>query len=262
MDFGMPTLIETENITECAALCNSLKLQFIELNMNLPQYQPEKIDIRLLKNTADKYGIYYTVHLDEKLNICDFNGKIAKAYTDTVLESIDLAERLSIPILNMHFCEGVYFTLPDEKVYLYKKYPDEYREKLTVFRDACTAAIGGRDIKICIENTRSFQLDFVSEGIGILLESPVFMLTFDTGHNAGSGFGQYPLIERRIDRLCHMHLHDYRGDKGDHLPLGDGGLNIDEYLKLAKERSCRVVLEVKTIEGLKRSADWLKSRKL
>jgi len=37
MQYGMPTLIETNSIEECAALCKELHLDFIELNMNLPQ---------------------------------------------------------------------------------------------------------------------------------------------------------------------------------------------------------------------------------
>lgn len=65
---------------------------------------------------------------------------------------------------------------------------DEYRKKLTAFREACTLAIGDSNIKICVENTRSFELGFVADGIELLLESPVFALTFDTGHNAGGGF--------------------------------------------------------------------------
>lgn len=258
MDFGLPTLIENSTAEDSAALCHSLGLQFVELNMNLPQYQTECIDLQLLKNIADRYGIYYTIHLDENLNICDFNKKVVRAYTETVLETIEIAKRLSAPVLNMHFHEGVYFTLPDRKAYLLKQYKNEYIEMLVRFRDACEAAIGDSDIKICVENTRSLMLDFVGEGIEILLQSPVFGITFDTGHNAGSGFRQYPLIERNIGRLSHMHLHDYSKDKGDHLPLGEGELNIDEYLSLAEEHNCRVLLETKTVEGVRKSAVWIK----
>lgn len=262
IDFGLPTLIENSTAEDSAVLCQSLGLQFVELNMNLPQYQTECIDLQFLKNIADRYGIYYTIHLDENLNICDFNIRVAEAYTETVLETIEIAKQLSAPVLNMHFHEGVYFTLPDRKAYLLKQYIDEYTNMLTRFRDVCEAAIGGSDIKICVENTRSFMLDFVGEGIEILLQSPVFGITFDTGHNAGSGFRQYPLIERNIGRLCHMHLHDYSKDKGDHLPLGEGELDIDEYLRLAKEHNCRVVLETKTVEGVKKSAGWIKNNLL
>lgn len=258
MDFGIPTLIENITVEDSAKLCHSLGLHFVELNMNLPMYQTECINLPHLENVADRYGIYYTIHLDENLKVCDFNKKVVKAYTETVLETIKIAKRLSVPILNMHFHEGVYFTLPDRKAYLLKQYSDEYTEMLIRFRDACEEEIGDSDIKICVENTRSFMLDFVGEGIGLLLQSPVFGLTFDTGHNAGSGFSQYPLIERNIGRLCHIHLHDYSSEKGDHLPLGEGELDIDRYLSLAREHSCRVLLETKTVNGVKKSAEWVK----
>lgn len=258
MDLGIPTLIENTTPEDSAALCRSLGLQFVELNMNLPQYQTERIDLQYLKDIADRNGIYYTIHLDENFKICDFNKRVVDAYTKTALETVEIAKRLSVPVLNMHFHEGVYFTLPDRKAYLLRQYKNEFTEMLVRFRDTCEAAIGAYDIKICVENTRSFMLDFVEEGIGILLQSPVFGLTFDTGHNAGSGFGQFPLIERNIGRLSHIHLHDYSRDKGDHLPLGEGELDIEGYLKLAEEHKCRVLLETKTAEGVKKSAQRIK----
>jgi len=82
--FGMPTLIETSSIESCVKLCKELGLDFIELNMNLPQYQIESIDIQQLKSICEKENIYFTIHLDENLNVCDFNDEIAKAYTKTV----------------------------------------------------------------------------------------------------------------------------------------------------------------------------------
>ena len=52
MRFGMPTLIETDTIEECAALCRELGLDFIEMNMNLPQYQVQPMDAEHLKKVA------------------------------------------------------------------------------------------------------------------------------------------------------------------------------------------------------------------
>lgn len=258
MDFGIPTLIENASIEDCAELCRELNLQFIELSMDLPEYQSERIDADRFTEIAERCGVYYTMHLHGRLNPCDVNSRIAKAYTDTALQAIETAKRIAAPVVNMHFNEGEHFTLPDRKVYLFEKCFDEYKRKLTEFRDLCTAAVGTSDIKICVENTRSFQLDFVAEGIAILLESPVFALTFDTGHNAGNGFRQFPLIEKHINRLCHMHLHDYSNTRGDHLPLGEGDLDILEYLDIADKHNCRVLLETKTADGLRISADWLK----
>ena len=88
--------------------------------MNLPQYQ--RWDVPLLQSVADRYQVYFTVHLDEKLDLCDFNPLVAQAYLDTLLETISFARRLHVPVLNMHLSEGVYFTLPGKKAYLYEMY--------------------------------------------------------------------------------------------------------------------------------------------
>ena len=84
MRFGMPILIEMKSTESYAALCRELGLAFVELNMNLPEYQAENLDVVRFREIADKYGIYYTIHLDENLCPCDFNNKVAAAYTKTV----------------------------------------------------------------------------------------------------------------------------------------------------------------------------------
>ncbi|MDY5559147.1 MAG: sugar phosphate isomerase/epimerase, partial [Candidatus Heritagella sp.] len=119
MEWGMPTLIETDTLEECAALCRELGLNFIELNMNLPQYQAGAVDAARCRAIAEKTGLFYTIHLDENLNVSDFNPHVAQAYRRTVEETVALAKALGAPLLNMHLSRGVYFTLPDRRVYLF-----------------------------------------------------------------------------------------------------------------------------------------------
>jgi len=88
---GIPTLIETKSIEDCISLCKEFGFQFIELNMNMPQYQIENINVETFSEVAKKNGIYYTIHLDENLNVCDFNKRVAAAYLETVLATIELA---------------------------------------------------------------------------------------------------------------------------------------------------------------------------
>jgi len=256
LHYGMPTLIETSTLEEWAKLCAELGLDFIELNMNLPQYQLDKIDVDCFKSIADKYGIYYTIHLDENLNVCDFNSYVAEAYIKTVADTIEIAKQLDIKVLNMHMAKGVYFTLPDRKVLLFSEYKEQYLKSITDFRNMCKTAIGNADIKICIENCDSYE-DFQKEAIELLLESAVFALTFDVGHNHGIGGADEEFIIKHKDRLQHIHLHDALGRK-NHLALGTGEIDIEKHINLAKEQNCRVVLETKTIDGLKQSVEWLK----
>lgn len=260
MDFGMPTLIELKSLDDCAALCKELGLRFIELNMNLPEYQAEMLDAPMLRRVAEEYGIYYTIHLDENLNPCDFNEKVANAYTETVLQTIEIAKQMHIPVLNMHMASGVWFTLPDRKAFLFAEYEKEYLQKLTAFRNACSEAIGGADIKISVENCGDYaRFPFVRKGLELLLESPVFALNFDIGHNAAAGYSDEPTVMEHADRLIHMHVHDAFG-RSNHLPLGKGDIDLIKYLTLAKKYNCRAVLEVKTIAGLKESIEWMKDK--
>ena len=255
IDFGMPTLIETKTLDDCAALCGALGLSFVELNMNLPQYQLGKINTERFIKTAERYGIYYTIHLDENLNVSDFNPYVAEAYRRTVKETISTAKALNAPILNMHLPRGVYFTLPDRKVFLFDEYKETYLKSIADFRDECENEIGGSNIKICIENTDGYT-DYQTEAADLMLKSPVFGLTFDIGHNHGAGGADEPMIMERAGRLYHVHMHDALGRK-NHLALGTGELDLKKYLRLADERGCRVVLETKTVDALMQSVDFI-----
>ena len=180
---------------------------------------------------------------------------MAQAYRRTVEETEALAKALDAPLLNMHLSRGVYFTLPDRRVYLFSAYRETYLQSMTAFRQLCEEAIGDSGIKICIENSDGFT-DFQKEALRLLLPSPVFGLTFDVGHNHSCGGMDEPYIREQKEKLYHMHLHDAQGGK-NHLALGEGELDIPGYLALAKERHCRVVLETKTIAGLRQSVRWL-----
>lgn len=257
MQFGFPTLIETEDAHSCAALCRELGFDFVELNMNLPQYQPGCMSARELARIAEEFGVYYTIHLDENLNPCDFNPLVADAYVQSALRAIDMALELGCPVVNMHMAAGVYFTLPDERVYLFDRYLERYLGRLRTFRDRCEKAAGQSGLHICVENTGGWDKAFMQKGLALLLESPEFGLTFDIGHNAAAGKADEAFFLQNTHRLCHMHVHDARG-KQNHLPLGEGALDISDYLKMAKAHGCRAVIETKTIAGLQMSARWLK----
>ena len=254
MNYGMPTLIELPDIEDCAALCRDLGLQFIEFNMNLPQYQPDTMDEKKLARVAKEYGIFYTIHLDENMNVADFNPYVAEGYFRTVRETIELARRLEIPVLNMHLSRGVHFTLPDRKVFLFDRYREEYLRGIRAFRDMCAEAIGSAPIKICTENYTGYTA-FQKEALDVLLESGCFGLTLDVGHNHCTDYVDEPVVMAHENRLHHIHMHDVTGRK-DHQPLGTGDVELHKYFELARRNNCTVLLETKTIAGLKASAAW------
>ena len=130
MKFGMPTLIELETIEDCAKLCQKLNLDFIEINMSLPQYTVEAIDIGKFNDISLKYNVSYTVHLDENTNFFGFNTYTSSAAFRYVEDSIKLAKKLNAALINIHFKPGEHFTLPERKVYLYEHYRVHYLSKV------------------------------------------------------------------------------------------------------------------------------------
>ena len=256
--FGMPALIELDSLEESAALCRELGLSFIELNMNFPQYQMDVMNMAHLRDIAQRYGIFYTLHLDDHMNVADFNPLVSGAYQDTVVAAVELAKELEIPVLNMHLSLGGVVTLPERKVYLFDQYRTDYLRQITRFRDRCQEAAGGSGVRICVENTVGYP-DWQKEAVELLLESPVFGLTLDVGHDFCTGGGDLTFITRHEDRLHHMHLHDSAKPNRDHLALGPGDLDLAARLELADRCDCSVVLEIKTVKALRESVRWLAS---
>lgn len=259
MSLGMPTLVELNTIEENVKLCTELGLDFIEINMNLPQYQTQKLNIDELLTLQRRSNIFFTFHLPEDLCIAHFNDKIREAHWETVIETLDVMKEIRSPIINMHIYEGIHFKLPDRKIYLYDKYYEEYNTMIVKFRDAIDDYIKDSSIKIAIENIGIYDKEFTQKAVSRLLESDNFVLTWDIGHDYTSGNKDKDFISSNLDKLGHMHIHDAVGERC-HLVLYDGEMNIDEKLNLARSKRLTSVIETKTIKGLKKSALELKNR--
>ena len=274
MQFGMPTLIENKTLEDNISLCKRLGLNFIELSMNFPEYQLEQLEhTEKFIQIAEQNKIYYTIHLDENLNIADFNTLVSDAYLETVRRTISVAKKLlclrnkygdsSQPLtLNMHMNHGIYITLPDRKVQMYERDFETYMNSYIRFREKCIQWIGGSDIKIAIENTDGFR-EYEKKAVEYLLEDSSFVLTWDIGHSKATGEKDVPFIMEHSEKLAHFHIHDgSENPPKNHLALGDGEINILERLNLAESQNARCVLETKTVTALEKSVDYLRTAKV
>ncbi len=276
MQFGMPTLIENKTLKENIDLCRSLGFDFLELNMNFPEYQIDVLeDTEALIRAAEgktpdgaEKGIYYTIHLDENLDPAEFNPIVREAWLQTVRRTIGAAKKL-IPlkdrygdpaqpvILNMHMCHGIHMTLPDKKVQMYERNFEFYKRCFRTFKTLCEKWIDGADIVIAIENTDGFTA-YEKAVIAMLLESSVFGLTWDIGHSETADSMDVPFIREYMKSLCHMHVHDGSANPPrDHQTLGSGGIDVKARLFDAASCRARCLIETKTVQALKSSKEWL-----
>lgn len=143
---------------------------------------------------------------------------------------------------------------------MFEKYAAGYKESWKKFRAICEKAIDCSGIKICIENTNGYR-DYEKSAIEFLLQSDVFGLTWDIGHSNAVANADEQFIITHKDKLFHVHLHDSIG-KNDHMPLGDGEIDLNQRLSTAEACQCSCVVETKTIAALKKSVSWLRNHGL
>ena len=241
-EFGMPTLVELPSLEENARLAAALGLKFVEINMNLPMYQAHRLTRERL---APRDGVY-------------FNPLVREAYLRTAENTVRLAAESGVPCVNLHMPEGVHFKLPGRKVYLFDEYREEYRASLLAFRERMARAADGR-VTVLVENTCFTRLRGLPEALDTLLESPAFALTYDAGHDACDGFAAAEFYRAREGRVKHVHLHQ-ANETTCHLPLGGGRVDEGGLLARAENGGMRVVIEVKSREGLERSVNALRER--
>lgn len=251
----MPVLLETPTAAASAALCKELGLSFVELNMNFPACQTDRLDVQELYVLKRMHDVYFTIHLEEDCDPFAYNCSVRRAWLDSIRNALTIAQALEAPIVNMHLPKGIYITLPEEKVYLYQRHAEEYRSAVMYLRDLCDGELEGTGVRMVIENTNGFA-PHEQNAISTLLESPVFGLTLDIGHSHAAGDKDIPFYQAHDQRLLHMHAHDARGTS-NHLALGDGEIDLAARLAWARRNGARVVLETKTIRALRTSVERL-----
>lgn len=255
-DFGIPTLMQKEKIEDNIALLNEFGLGFLEVHLSLPPYRLENIDCARYEELALANGFFYTFHIYEEFSYAAFNSRLRRAELDLFGDVIALAKSLKSPLINIHMERGMYFTLPEGRCYFLEYYRDHHDQSLKEFRSFCEEKIGNSPLKICLENTGDFHLDYIQEAILFLLESPVFGLTWDIGHEYMNDCRDGLFFRQHLDRLKHFHIHDALG-QCDHQPLGRGEVDIWERLGIAEKVGATCLVEVKYEEGLRQSLQYL-----
>lgn len=246
MLLGMPTLIELDSLEENIHLCHELDLDFIELNMDLPYCSFKQMDIGKIKGLLDEYGLFLTMHFPEQADLGNYNEIIRESYLKLFQSFLPYIKQLKIQKINLHFNEGIYFTLPNKKEYIYQKDIENFRNNWI----CSLKEFINQGLTICIENTQTPDFK-VNEIEHLLSELPQLMLTWDIGHDKRFENKVEHVYVKNQQRIKHFHLHDVIGQQ-DHLEFGKGEIDFSKYLRYMNEEST-IVIEVKTKEGLTNS---------
>lgn len=250
---GMPALIEMPDLPGLVDLCQELELSFIELNMNMPDNCPETLDPMEVRDVSKSTGIEFTLHSPDELDLGSLHPTVREGHLSRMREALGWSSQAGVKVINMHMSPGMYFTLPDRRVWVYQQYVDQFTANLWKAYKELIPLAKASGVSLCTENVNNFDLPFVVQAVDELCYlDRAFYLTWDVGHDALSDFRERALLLKHVDRVKHMHLHDYNG-KSDHQVPGTGILDIPGYLYFAQQHNIRVLVEVKTPGALRES---------
>lgn len=256
-ELGMPTLIELKNIEENINLCKELELDFIELNMNLPYCMPENNNMDDLLRIIKVENIGFTMHFPEEVDFSAMYPTIRAANIELFKELSYFGAKLGAKKMNIHISPGVYFSLPTQKAWIYDINKDRFIHNLMSSIGTLISIAKQNDMKLCVENTAFPK--FIEDAFYQLSKLKDIYFTWDVGHDEKDNLRTGDFYMKHISKIAHMHLHDYDGER-DHLCLFDGNMNINSKIEFARTNSITTVVEVKTINSLKKSIVALRER--
>jgi sugar phosphate isomerase/epimerase len=255
---GMPALIEMPGLHDLVDLCQELELSFIELNMNLPENCPEELDPLEVLDASKRFGIEFTMHSPDELDLGSLHPTVREGHIEAIREALGWSSQAGVKVLNMHLSPGIFFTLPDRRVWIYERYEEQFAANLwSAYRELLPLAWAS-GVGLSTENVNNFNIPFIARAIDELCCLDGFNLTWDVGHDARSGYAERETLMRHRSRIRHMHLHDYNGTS-DHQVPGTGMVDVASMLDFARKNDARVLIETKTAASLRESVKAVRS---
>jgi len=181
-----------------------------------------------------------------------FHPSMRQGDQDRMREAVGWACQAGIRLINLHMSPGIYFTLPDRRVWIYDRYVDKLTANLWSSYSDLIGLAKASNVEICTENVTNFDLPFIAQAIDELCSMDGFNLTWDVGHDARTGYKEQEVLLRHEGRVRHMHLHDYDG-RSDHQVPGTGMIDIPARLEFCRSHGIRALVEVKTASALRES---------
>jgi sugar phosphate isomerase/epimerase len=218
-------------------------VKYIEIIRGLPHFPPENTenyDLKRLKGLIGSYNLNISVHAPFfDLNLGSVYKEMRKFSVNQFKKCIEFCSEIGADLMVIH---PGYSSLLKIKE-LYRKAEDEFVEALREVVDYGVL----RGVKVALENMQShYFFAYKLNSLLVLAENIENLgITLDIGHAfIMKQEEKRPRPEEEIAQeirtglrpfLNHVHIHDNRGKRDEHLGLGKGEINFSPIVKALKE---------------------------
>ncbi len=226
-------------------------LEFIELQLEDPYTPAEMIrggTSRRLGRILDEHGIELVLHGPvHDVNLASLKEPIRRASVDILKSCIDVVHLIGGDSIAVHCGK-----CPADQIRML----EVARQRLYASLHEIATYAAEHGVRIGIENKqhgRDREIVLYPDEQRVYVESIREFGGFavvDIGHANTTEVAPVDYLRTLGDLVEEVHLHDNRGAKDDHLPLGSGTVPLRDVLMELRSFSGRVVLEVKDLDGL------------
>lgn len=220
----------------------------------------DKETLPKVKELISSYELDYTMHSPfSDINISSLNKAIRKESIKQVKYSIFAVNELGGKMLTFHpgrHASATYKSREKTKKILF----DSLKEISDYNKDY--------EVTISLENmpdTFITTMRVSQEVLEVLSHENTFGIkhTMDVGHLKTNNVDIDKYIHDLKNYLVHIHLHDNFGEFDNHLPLGEGNINLPKIFKVIEEIKYpgRIILEMTKAEDILKSREFLRNGK-
>lgn len=200
-------------------------------------FLPE-VERRFLDATSS-FNMKFSAHAPmSDVNIGSLNPRVRMAGVDELIKGLEAANRMGMDTYTFHpgFWSPI-GTLAKEKVY------EAVRSSLICI-DEAAEDLG---VKAAMENMpdHPFAMCKRPDELFYLLEGTGIGVCFDVGH--ANVCGSLDLFLDHSNRYSNVHLHDNRGERDEHLPIGDGEIDFSRVLEGLNGYEGKLVIESRSL---------------
>jgi sugar phosphate isomerase/epimerase len=205
-----------------------------------------------LREYTESHDVHLSVHAPlSDINIASFSDRVREASLADVLETVRISGELGIRCVTVH--PGL--VSPTSSLDL-----DRVRSLVREAAHVLSKASVEHGVPVAIENMPTIKWLIFREPEEVLkaIEGTELGICFDAGH-AHTARNTDAWLELQ-DRFVNIHLHDNRGERDEHLVLGEGTVPFEKVLDALHGRyKGAFVIESSDLPAGVRSRDVLKS---
>ncbi len=247
---GLQVLFDFTDIIDAIGFASRHGFSALELNLGNIEFQRQLASAarrRTIRRAAEQTGVTLAIHAIDGPSYFIANDRVRRCGVAELERVMDQAADIGARNVIMHLGFDMGFSRWDGKRFTHEEFPKYYRQALADTFRALKDHARGR-CRLCVENVAGFRYPLVKPLLERFLGGN-FGLCFDVGH-----VNVLPPDQRRVElaflkkhlrHVHHSHIHDNRGQRDEHLILGQGRIDFLPFFRLLARTDALLVFEVR-----------------